>query len=592
MVDILGTIAAFKDELLKAGGIIKDELEQYLDKGLQKYVENCKSKYSVTNTFIFREYKEDFYDVYFPMSLRYKRIVKQVPDNVDDLFSENQYITILGNAGTGKTMLLKHCFLSCLKYSHQIPIVIEFRNLNSYEGTILDYIKEFVFNMHIVQNERILERLLSFGRFAFLLDGFDEISLAIKDKRIRELEAFIDSYMHNNFLLTSRPEANAENLHRFENYRICKLNESEIELFVKMQTKRIEDGDTLEKRILELIKKSENSYYLSYISNPLLLSMFIFTFNNHPELPKRKSDFYFNVFDTLYSRHDTLSKHGGYTHDKKTSLERHDFEYILQCFSYISTIESKYVFNKQYLHEAFDKIRKTQKLEFTTDDLIYDLSVSISILINDGTDYIFPHRSLQEYFTAGFISSMNETAKNNKIYNKEKYGLLFEDNLNLWFLCYEMDKYCFTKYFLIVILEDFISKLEIKHEESISKKQVYQNFMDLFKISFFQFKDEENKGGTISMHSIYSNVIKFLNINDHVRFITSYHKPEIRAYISENEIKEIYDLKKPEVYEFCIKFGLFDRVYELYEIIKNKKEEIEKQLEEEEDKKNLLLDLC
>ena len=264
------------------------------------------------------------------MSLRYKRIVKQVPDNVDDLFSENQYITILGNAGTGKTMLLKHCFLSCLKYSHQIPIVIEFRNLNSYEGTILDYIKEFVFNMHIVQNERILERLLSFGRFAFLLDGFDEISLAIKDKRIRELEAFIDSYMHNNFLLTSRPEANAENLHRFENYRICKLNESEIELFVKMQTKRIEDGDTLEKRILELIKKRENSYYLSYISNPLLLSMFIFTFNNHPELPKRKSDFYFNVFDTLYSRHDTLSKHGGYTHDKKTSLERHDFEYILQ----------------------------------------------------------------------------------------------------------------------------------------------------------------------------------------------------------------------------------------------------------------------
>ena len=592
MAEILGLIAAFKDELLKVGGIIKDELDQCLDKGLQKYVENYKSKYSETKTFLFREHKENFYNVYFPMSLGYKRRQKQVPDNVDELFSENQYITILGHAGTGKTMLLKHCFLSCLKYSHQIPIVIEFRNLNSYEGTILDYRKEFVFNMHLAQNERILERLLSFGRFAFLFDGFDEISLAIKDKRIRELEAFIDSYMHNNFLLTSRPDANAENLHRFENYRICKLNGSEIEQFLKMQTQRIEDGDTLEKRILELIRKKENIYYLSYISNPLLLSMFIFTFNNHPELPKRKSDFYYNVFDTLYSRHDTLSKHGGYTHDKKTSLERHDFEYILQCFSYISTIESKYTFSKQYLHETFDKIRKTQKIEFITDDLIYDLSVSISVLINDGTDYIFPHRSLQEYFTAGFISSMNENAKFNKIYNKEKYGLLFEDNLNLWFLCNEMDKYCFTKYFLIVILKDFIFKLGNKDEENISKEQVYQNFMDLFKISFIHFEDGKVGYGTITLYSIYSYVLKFFKLYDPARFITHDERPDIKAYILENKIKELYDFKNPKIYEFCIKFGLFDRAYELYEMMKNKKEELEKQLEEEENKKNLLLDLC
>ena len=275
MVEILKLIATFKDELLKVGGDIKDELDQCLDKGLQKYVINYKEKFEKTKTFLFRDAQVCFYEIYFPLLLKYDRKIIEVPENIDNLFESHRCITILGNAGSGKTMLLKHCFLSCLTTSNQIPVVVELRRLNSYAGSLIDYIKEFVFNMNLAKNNNILERLLSAGKFTFFFDGFDEISLSLKERRVRELELFIDSYSNNYYLLTSRPDANSESLHRFENYKIDKLNEGQVIEFINKQSMLIEDGEELRTKIIELIKKPENNLYLSYLSNPLLLSMFM-----------------------------------------------------------------------------------------------------------------------------------------------------------------------------------------------------------------------------------------------------------------------------------------------------------------------------
>ena len=42
-----------------------------------------------------------------------------------------------------------------------------------------------------------------------------------------------------------------------------------------------------------------------------------------------------------------------------------------------------------------------------------DLQVAIGIITQEGTEYTYPHRSLQEYFAASYIASLSE-------YNKEK----------------------------------------------------------------------------------------------------------------------------------------------------------------------------
>ena len=49
---------------------------------------------------------------------------------------------------------------------------------------------------------------------------------------------------------------------------------------------------------------------------------------------------------------------------------------------------------------------------FDNDKFINDLQVAIGVLNKEGTDYTFPHRSLQEYFAAIYIASLND--ENNK----------------------------------------------------------------------------------------------------------------------------------------------------------------------------------
>ncbi|MBK8966890.1 MAG: hypothetical protein IPM36_09460 [Lewinellaceae bacterium] len=59
-----------------------------------------------------------------------------------------------------------------------------------------------------------------------------------------------------------------------------------------------------------------------------------------------------------------------------------------------------------------------QEYSFTIEDLVDDLVVSIPIIIKDGMEYKFPHRSLQEYFAASFISSLDIESKA-KVYQEK-----------------------------------------------------------------------------------------------------------------------------------------------------------------------------
>lgn len=322
------------------------------------YTVNWQNKIKNVKTFLFNENPVDFESIYFPLSISYapfgqnrKRI--SVPEPISNLFKSCNYIIIQGHAGSGKTMLLKHCFLSSLKTGAMIPIIIELRKLNNYKGSFSDYILEFVFNMNLAKNGTIFHRFLSQGDFIFLLDGYDELSLNTKEKRTSEIEEFVDRYFNNYYLLTARPGSNAEVLSRFRTYHMCDLNNKEIKTFVEMHTSLMSEEEDECKQIaakmLSSIFSERNSSFVGYLKNPLLLSMFMLTYRLNPEIPSRKSDFYFNVFDTLYSKHDVKSKSGGYIHDRKCKLEKDDYQTILKWFSYLGYFNYRYIFDELYL---------------------------------------------------------------------------------------------------------------------------------------------------------------------------------------------------------------------------------------------------
>ena len=64
------------------------------------------------------------------------------------LFSKNSKITIIGSAGSGKSTIVKYLFLNCIEEKDYIPIKIELRYLNEFDGSLEDYIKERIFKKH------------------------------------------------------------------------------------------------------------------------------------------------------------------------------------------------------------------------------------------------------------------------------------------------------------------------------------------------------------------------------------------------------------------------------------------------------------
>lgn len=523
--EIIALTAAYKDPILDFLKSIKAEAEFTRMDGILNYVESVREKFVKTKTFLYKDEKMDFYDIYFPISLQVKKKKNFNVDRIEDLFSDSNFIAIIGSAGSGKSMLVKHIFLKSIEQFFKIPILIELRCLNDFTGTFEEYVYSQLIDKNLTPNTKILDKILSNGYFFFILDGYDEIFNENLNKITSELNNFIDNKSENHFLITSRPGANVESLPRFNNYHVNTLSKVQIQDFIKLQLKHCEDEKLIDK-ILSVISKPENKDYNSYLSSPLLLSMFILTFNNYPELPKTKSKFYWNVYDTLCTKHDTFTKQGAYQHERKTKLENEEIEKILQWFAFKSLMEGKYSFDNHYLSTTLNNIKEKLNLKCSTSSIIEDVTVAIPIIIVDGIEYKFPHKSLQEYFAALLIKGQNEDNKL-KIYSGKFASLkvkTFGGNQSFWDLCLELDSIGFKKYFLLRYLEEFFSTLDLSTEENICKSFLsFFNFMHLYK------KDDHTEEifvlGLQWSGSIHMNILEYLCLFDLDALMLDYENP-------------------------------------------------------------------
>ncbi|MGD1712877.1 NACHT domain-containing protein [Dapis sp. BLCC M172] len=418
------------------------------------------------------------YDIYFPLNLQGNAEIINT-DKISNLFVNSNFVTIFGSAGSGKSTLVKHLFINSIVEKYGIPILIEFRYLNDYSGSIENYITEVMFENQVSQSSDILNKLLKTGKFVFFLDGFDELNNDIERTRLKQLTSFLDNYNDNKYILTSRPYTNVELLPLFHNYQIETLSEEQVKKFIKLQ---LNNEDELSQKITQSVENTSQTYIKSFLSNPLLLSLYILTFQSNPDIPHKKYIFYRRVVQALFTEHDSKSKLG-YIRQRRSKLNQEQFEEVLKRFSFLTFFDRKYTFDLDYVRKTLGKVKsKLENYEFSNQLFIDDLKLGLALWVEDGNRIQFAHKSLQEYFVALFITDLNIEQKNT-IYSKIiiDIGTLYSTNewYNFLSLCEEMDKISYSKLFLLPVINKVINSLSNDNDEELISKIVNESYSSI-----------------------------------------------------------------------------------------------------------------
>lgn len=135
------------------------EVRQFFNRGLKKYLEKQRDKYSHIKTLLRGNTPVYLYDIYYHLKISTKELTVDTK-SIKNVFQKSNYITLIGDAGSGKSTLMKHLFINSILEKQGVPVLIELRYLNDYQNSFEDYIYDKIFENKLSQNSIILERLL------------------------------------------------------------------------------------------------------------------------------------------------------------------------------------------------------------------------------------------------------------------------------------------------------------------------------------------------------------------------------------------------------------------------------------------------
>ncbi|WP_407151092.1 NACHT domain-containing protein [Bradyrhizobium sp. ORS 86] len=374
-----------------------------ITKDLTKYTEAKIRKCSYVRTpIINRDHSTHIYNIYVQTRLRMRRNLVTDRTFIAGLSNRASFV-IAGNAGSGKSMFMRHLFLElCKAERSKIPLFFELREINASEKKD---IKEFLYYNLIGSNATITESQfldsLKAGVFSLILDGFDEINH--KDRK--EIETQIIKLREQcpdlQIIVSSRPDADRrlESWEAFDTVYVEPLEEPQATELID----KLEYDAKIKEKFLKEAKSRLFVTHKTFLSNPLLCIMMLVTFEQTGHIPTKRHVFYEKAFDALFSIHDA-AKEGVYKRKTYSNLSVDEFRNCMSAFCMVTYLQELFIFTKSQFRAALQKALELERLEINIDDLTSDMIESTCLIQIEGTDYAFTHRSFQEYFAALFIS--------------------------------------------------------------------------------------------------------------------------------------------------------------------------------------------
>lgn len=329
-------------------------------------------------------------------------------------FAEHGFsAAIEAQAGAGKSFLMRYVFVRMfISNSTKIPVFIELRDLNHVE---YDSFYTFVANRIGLDPATGAETIrfgMSKGIISLLLDGFDEIRSFNRDKFIRNLIEIRKNHPNTSIIMSGRQNDYFTGLGRVPTYRIQPLDLFKVRSLIKNSKYEKNAKDAFLNRLTpEFFKKHE-----SFLNNPLLSLLMMITYSYANEVPPTLHVFYQRAYDALCFTLDSIKN----THGQKfrrlinSNLDYLQLADVFSAFSALTYVRGKIKFQTEEFHVLMRESLRVSKIDsnLSTEEIIGDFYEGICLFYKEGFEYIYTHRSFQEYFAARyFINSPGDKLK-------------------------------------------------------------------------------------------------------------------------------------------------------------------------------------
>ncbi|MBB3059502.1 NACHT domain-containing protein [Microbulbifer rhizosphaerae] len=563
-------------------GKLNEEIKLKLKTAYSEYLKKTEQKYSKSKSFFIRDRSVDLYSYYIPVGLASNgdRVKLDTP-SFSDCLNQSHHFVISGLGGSGKSVLMRHLFLDCIKQNSYVPVLIELRDINA-EGIALPKLIDSILDTYGFKlSGEFIERAKKEGHFSFFLDGFDEVDHTQRKQLIKDITAIIRKYNKCPVFISTRPEDTFNGIDELLILNTMPLDKAKAIALVE----KLPFDESTKSKFVENLKSGLFEQHSSFLSNPLLLSIMLLTYGENAEIPSKLSIFYNQAYEALFQRHD--ANKGGYKRNRLTSLDIQDFSRIFSLFS-LQTYEKRiFKMPRTDCLKYIEKSKELLKIEFNAEDYLNDLLSAACLLIEDGLEISYSHRSFQEYFVALHILASPPELQE-KLVNRYWKNSLSDNVVNLLI---EMNSELVERVLIVPKLTDLFEKIGVKNSVGITHTAKY------IKIAYDKINIENNSisaswsgfnsnisqlvGFAISL----SGIINKIDIKKHKEFIE-----RITSKYGENGEKIEYETKTltyrspllKELFESdsFLSGRYLSSAYQGYKILKNKHSNHTKSIED------------
>ncbi|CCE04581.1 hypothetical protein BRAS3843_1090023 [Bradyrhizobium sp. STM 3843] len=391
----------FAEPIFGLAGRAKVRLAETLSLNLAPYYETTIARCSNIRTLISRDQSIPIDLIYVPTYLSAERKTINEDEFIERI-PRDKAIIVCGSGGSGKSVFMRRLFLALAHGTHAaLPILVELRGINTLVSSkILPYVyHSLVLGPGSVISERQFEAAVKTGAIYLILDGFDEVAPEIRSSLEKELIELQRNNPNMVLIVTSREDERFSSWQNFVRFSVLPMAKKEVvELLRKLPYQKV-----IRNKFAEAVRTSLYDKHESFLSNPLLATMMLITYEQFAQIPDKIHIFYEQAFETLFFRHDTL-KEAGFERKRYVDLAINEFKNCLSAFCISTYVKAKYQFTESEVLDAITAACRHEKLDVRPADFLRDLIESVCIMQRDGTLITFTHRSFQEYFSACFIS--------------------------------------------------------------------------------------------------------------------------------------------------------------------------------------------